>query len=377
LALSVLILVHELGHFLVARKAGIWVEEFGFGLPPRIVAKKIGETVYSLNLLPFGGFVKLHGEADDESLSKPKQAFLNKSLKARFAVIVAGVIMNFLLAGLIFAGINTISGIPTYHEVGQVTVLNVEKDSPAEKSDLKPGDNIKSINKVQVKTTEEFIKIVEEKRGESVEIELLRNGESYSVFVTPRQKEAIEGDFFNKISATLKNFANDEGSIGVAITSKEAEIVYPPLWKRPLVGISYGFSEAVSWGKSIVVGIAKTFVGLAFGIAPKLVGPVGLLFLGTEVAKQGIIDLLNFFAVISVNLAIINILPLPALDGGRLLFLVIEGVIGKKVVPRVEAGIHTVGMAILLLLIFVITFNEVRILISAGSISGFLESVLR
>jgi len=361
LVLSILVLVHELGHFLVARRAGIWVEEFGFGLPPRIIGKKIGQTIYSINLLPFGGFVKLHGEGSDEDLSKPKKAFLNKSKKVRVAVLLAGVFMNFLLGTVAFGVVYSFSGIPK--ETQNVRVVGVAAGSPAQASGLLVGEVIRKVNAISVDSSRKFIEEVEKKKGENIVLEVEKGDSGFReirrVTVVPRETPP-----------------QGEGPLGVAITT--VEVYFPPIWQRPFIGIYYGFKEAVFWGKTVVSGIFEVFSDVTAGQVPKdLAGPVGIFALTSEVYKVGILALINFVGVLSVNLAILNILPFPALDGGRLLFVVIETIFGRRIMPRVEAAIHTVGMVILLIIIFAITARDIRGLISAGSISGFLENVLR
>ncbi|MFH1863736.1 MAG: site-2 protease family protein, partial [bacterium] len=163
LVLSILILVHEFGHFIMARKFGVWVEEFGFGLPPRIIGKKIGETLYSLNLLPFGGFVKLHGEDSEEKIKNPKRAFINKSKKKRLVIIVAGVVMNFLLAIICFGIVYSFSGIP--RDTKNVKVVEVIAGSPAQTAGLIVGDIVKKVGKIDVVKVSEFVKLVEESKG--------------------------------------------------------------------------------------------------------------------------------------------------------------------------------------------------------------------
>lgn len=164
--------------------------------------------------------------------------------------------------------------------------------------------------------------------------------------------------------------------MGVTITA--TEIYFPPLWQRPFYGIYYGFKEAWFWGQTIVVGLWTIITQLFKGQAPQGVsGPVGIFAVTTEAARSGIMTLINFVGVLSVNLAILNIIPFPALDGGRLLFIGIESVIGKKVVPKVEATVHTIGMIILLALLLAITVSDIRRLITAGGINGFINSMTK
>lgn len=356
LVLSILVLVHELGHFIVARRSGVLVEEFGFGIPPRIFAVKAGETLYSLNLLPFGGFVKLHGETTEEGVSYPNRAFLNKSKKVRTSILVAGVLMNFILAIFAFAVVYSFSGIPK--DTGQVKVVEVTSGSPAQVSGIIVGDIVNLVDGKSVTKVSDFVELVEAKKGSKVAIEIERNGEIKKLTLSPRESPP-EG----------------EGPLGVTITA--TEIYYPPPLARPFVGIYYGFKEALFWGGTIIIGLIDIISGLFKGQAPKdLAGPVGIFAITSEAARFGILPLVNFVGILSVNLAILNIIPFPALDGGRLLFVFIEGILGRKVVPKVEGLIHTIGMIILILLILAITARDIQRLISAGGISGFLDNVL-
>jgi regulator of sigma E protease len=351
--LSILIIVHELGHFLVAKRNGILVEEFGFGLPPRIWGKKIGETLWSINLLPFGGFVKLHGELGEDGITNKNRAFLYKSKRTKIAVIIAGVIMNFLLGIVAFAIVYSFSGIP--RETGEVKILDISSSSPAQEAKLIVGDIIKKVDKEDVKNVSEFVLLVENKKGKKVTLEL----QDRKVTITPRS-----------------NPPEGEGPLGVTISS--SEIYFPPVWQRPFYGIYYGFKEAVFWGKNVIVGFSNIFIDLFKGQTPKdISGPVGVFAITTQAAKLGLLSLINLLGIISVNLAILNILPFPALDGGRLLFIFIEKLIGKKIIPKVEAIIHSIGMIILLLLILAITINDIKGLIRAGSISGFLDNMTK
>ena len=357
LVLSILIVVHELGHFIVARRLGIMVEEFGFGLPPRIFGKKIGETVYSINLLPFGGFVRLHGETTEEGVAHPRRAFLNKSKKVRVAVVVAGVVMNFILGVGAFAIVYSFLGIP--RETDLVKVVEIASGSPAQIAGIIVGDTVKSVDKKEITTVDGFVSLIEQKKGKRTTLEVQRDSETKNITITPRESPP-----------------ENEGPLGVVITT--TEIYFPPYWQRPAIGVYYGFKEALIWGGRIVGGFAGIFKDLFAGVAPKdIAGPVGIFAITTQVARGGILELISFIGILSVNLAILNIIPFPALDGGRLLFIGIETFLGRKVMPKVEAIVHTVGMVILLLALLAITANDIRGLIKAGSLSNFVEGVLK
>ena len=358
LVLSVLVLVHEFGHYWVAKKSGVWVEEFGLGLPPRAWGKMIGKTLYSINWLPFGGFVKLHGEdSSEEGHLHTEVAFSHKSKKKRAAIVTAGVVMNFLLAVVLFAVGYTFSGFP--RETTNVKVVDIAKDSPAEVAGFQKDDIVRTVSGESATSNEGFVSLVEKHKGEDVDFGVERGGQLMDIHATPR-----------------KDHPSNEGSLGVVISS--TEIYFPPVWQRPFMGVYYGFKDAYFWGKIVLAGFGKIFTDLAGGTVPKdIAGPVGIYALTTQAASFGILSLLNFMGILSVNLAILNIMPLPALDGGRLLFILIEGVMGKKIVPKFEAIVHTVGMIALLLLLFAITAYDIRRLIEAGGISNFLDFVSR
>ncbi|MFC1625166.1 RIP metalloprotease [Patescibacteria group bacterium] len=361
LVLSFLILVHELGHFIAAKRSGVYVEEFGIGLPPRVFGKKIGETIYSINLLPFGGFVRLHGESSEEKIKYPKRSFLKKDKKTRIKIITAGVIMNFILGIIAFSITYSFSGIPK--DIGQVKVVEIMQNSPAQISGLLVGDIIRKVEDKDVIQIDEFIDLVNEKLDKKVFFEIERNvtgeKEVKKIRMTPRS-----------------NPPENEGPLGVVITSTEN--YYPPIWQRPFVGIYYGLKEAIFWGWAILQGLFSMVSGLISGKVPQDVsGPVGVFAITAEAAKYGILSLINFIGIFSINLAILNIVPFPALDGGKILFIGIEAVTGKKVLPKIENIIHAIGMVILIILLIALTARDIQRLISAGSISGFLDSVVK
>jgi regulator of sigma E protease len=267
-------------------------------------------------------------------------------------VVVAGVIMNFLLAIVAFAIVYSFTGVP--QDTGKIKVVDISANSPAVTAGLVVGDVISKADGKVFTKTDQFISYVSTKKGQKVQIEL-ENGKKLSV--TPRE-----------------NPPAGEGALGVTITT--TEIYFPPIAERPFYGVYYGFKEAVFWGQTIAGGLGSLVTNLFKGQVPKDVsGPVGIFAVTTEAAKNGILTLINFVGILSVNLAILNIIPFPALDGGRLLFIGIETVIGRKVLPKVENAIHTAGMLILLTLLLLITISDVRRLIAAGSIMGFLQSI--
>jgi len=357
--ISVLIIVHELGHFFAAKRAGLWVEEFGVGIPPRLFGKKFGETIYSINLFPFGGFVRLHGENAELKITKPKRAFLTQSKKTRASIVVAGVFMNFFLASLAFAAVYTFSGIPK--ETENVRIVEIAEGSPAMSSGFMLDDVVRKVEGEDVTTNDMFIQALEGRKDEEV-----------TFFV---ERKGAEGLTEIK-SVPRSNPPEDEGALGVKISTIESH--FPPVGERLIKGVYFGFKEALIWTWIVATGLAQMIIELFKGQAPVGVsGPVGIVALTARAASFGVIPLINFAGILSVNLMILNILPFPALDGGRLVFIVIESFIGKKVLPKVENIIHAVGMAILLVLLLAITYKDIKQLIDAGGISGFIENVLR
>ncbi|MBM3205542.1 RIP metalloprotease RseP [Candidatus Shapirobacteria bacterium] len=356
--LSVLILVHELGHFLAAKKAGIKVEEFGLGFPPRAWGKKIGGTIYSVNWLPFGGFVRLYGEDLEESqkLKDKKGAFWQKSKKARATVITAGVLSNFLLAVLIFSVVYSYLGIPT--KTDQIKVVEVFPNSPAAKAGLKSQDIIFKIDDEVLTETDVFIKKIDEKKGQTVNLGVKRQDEELFLTLNPR-REPPEG----------------EGPLGVLIANVEMKKY--PFWQMPVRSTIEGTKEAVAWLVLIVKGLGKMMADLfTQGVVPKdVAGPVGIFQITGMVAKSGFLNVLQFAGFLSINLAVINILPFPALDGGRLVFIIYEVVARRKPKPAIERWVNTAGMALLLCLIFLLTLNDLKRLLGWENFNQFWQKI--
>ena len=358
LILSVLVIIHELGHFLVAKKLGIKVEEFGIGFPPRAYGKKIGETLYSINWLPVGGFVKLYGEDDagggsvkiKDQTSKIKdgdlkRAFFARPLWQRMFVVTAGVIMNFLLAIIIISFLFASQGVPlpTKH----IIVSEVSTNSPAAIAGLLKGDQILSINSKEIRDTSVFISITKKLRGQEVTLQVLRDQKEFTTKLTPRL-----------------NAPKNEGAMGVAITNIE---VKKYSWIEAPI---YGTLEAGKFSWMILSGLGTmVFDFVTHGVKPQgVAGPIGVAQLTGEAVRAGWFAVLWFMALLSLNLAVLNILPIPALDGGRFFFMILELLTGKKVSPRYEAYAHGAGLVLLLGLMAVITLLDVVRLFQGKSI---------
>lgn len=340
LILSILILVHELGHFIAAKKNGVKVEEFGLGFPPRIFSRKIGETIYSINLLPLGGFVKVYGEEYHEKTKNKKRAFVYKKPWQKALIIVSGVIGNLLLAWVLLSYLAT-QGIQV--PTNQVVIEDVQKNTPAQIAGLKKGDIIKAVkfeNKViLVKKPEDLIKIANNKTGKEMLLSI---------------KNTKGEESFVRLSAR-KNYPKNQGPLGVSISATELKKY--PFFQAPIIGIEYTYKYLIL----ILAGFGEllknlfTFQKPAFEIA----GPVGIAQFTGQALKVGQGALLEFMAILSINLAVLNIFPFPALDGGRLAFVLYEWVTKKQINKNFERSANTIGMLILLSFVFIITINDI------------------
>lgn len=341
LILSILVFVHELGHFIVAKKLGIRVEEFGFGLPPRIWGIRRGETIYSINYLPIGGFVKLSGEDVEEEQQivtdplEKRRFFWARSKKERAAVLLAGVTMNFVLAVAIISFIFT-QGVLVSTE--RVHVEKVGEDSPASLAGIQKGDVIVSFADTKVKASDELIRITKEKGGQTVPVVITRDGKEIRLTITPRA-----------------NPPPDQGPLGIVISTME-EKKYP-WYSAPYFGMIEALTMSFQMVTSLLLMIYRLITFQKVGV--EVSGPIGIAQATGQAVKYGVMAVLQLMGLLSLNLAIINVLPIPALDGGRLLFVVLEKFIGKRVKPQAERLAHQIGMIFLLSLILLVTINDV------------------
>ncbi len=334
IGISVLIFIHELGHFLCAKAFGLYVEEFGFGFPPRLFGKKIGETVYSFNLLPFGGFVKIFGERADlndeegkQPQIPPERNFSRQSIWKRFVIIAAGVVMNFflgwvLLSFLFFTGLS-----------GPVIVSDVAVGSPAEAAGFKTGDGL-----VDFRSSTAFVDFVAQHRGEAVTFSILRATTTLSVVATPDLNPAV-----------------GRGALGVAVS----ESGFPELGFFGAIKAGLFTAAQTIW--LIISSLGVLIAGLFVGRAPAqaFVGPIGIFQIAAQSARFGLLHLVQLVALISLNLAVLNAVPFPALDGGRMLFLLIEKIKGSALSAKREMIANAIGFWLLILLMIFVTARDV------------------
>ncbi|MBX9972442.1 RIP metalloprotease RseP [Cytobacillus firmus] len=403
-----LVFFHELGHLIFAKRAGILCREFAIGFGPKVFSFKKDETVYTIRLLPIGGFVRMAGEDpemveikpgyriglildDNEEVSKiilnnkdkyPNarivevedadiehaleikgyvegeeeesiqifkisrsavlvedgtetliapydRQFASKTLGQRTMAIFAGPMMNFVLAFIVFVLIALLQGIPTNEPaLGKLT-----PDGAAYEAGLKEGDLVQSVDGAEISSWSDVVEIIRQNPSEELEFLVERNGQEYTIPVTPKVQD-VEGE---KI-----------GIIGV----------YSPMEKSPLKAITYGAKETYFWTKEIFVMLGKLVTG-QFSI-DALSGPVGIYVSTDTVAKSGIYYLMKWAGILSINLGIMNLLPIPALDGGRLMFFAVEAVRGKPIDRHKEGMVHFIGFALLMLLMLVVTWNDIQ-----------------
>ncbi|CAN5334786.1 RIP metalloprotease RseP [soil metagenome] len=355
-AFSALIMIHEFGHFIVAKKNGVWVEEFGLGLPPRIFGKKFGDTLYSLNWLPIGGFVKLHGETSSDEVVYPDKAFTNKSKPVKIAITLAGIFMNFVLAIICFAIVYSFLGIP-----GKInlTIQNIVPNSPAQIAGIQEKDIVEKIGNYVISSDEDLKNQINKFKGQKVAIELKRNNEVINLEVTP-----------------LANPGPDQGALGIVFSDVQ-ETYFPPIWQRPFVGAWYGLKQTFELSKAVVLGLGSSVQSVSQGVAPKgVVGPIGIIGFFIQFAELGLLPLINLVAIVSVNLAIINLIPFPPLDGSRVALIIAEALTKKKLTPKMEERVYLFGFIVLIGLMLLVTRAEIASVIKSGSLSKYVNSVL-
>ncbi|MBU0535278.1 MAG: M50 family metallopeptidase [Patescibacteria group bacterium] len=377
LVLSSLILIHEFGHFIAARKNGVRVEEFGIGYPPRIWGRKIGETLYSINVLPLGGFVRIAGEEvesdkEEKEYVKDPGSFISKPPRIQALILTAGIIMNTLVAVFLFYIFFFVNGFKSFyipmifdHEFRfgtehsyNTVIFDMTDDSAAKEAGMQIGEAIIRIDGQEIKNIQDEREALMGKSGLSVKIEALdmrdrsyTKIESYTVTPKPNLKpeSASEGD------SIIGVYTGEAKSISYDSTLEK-------IFSGPLHAYNLLSYSLISFGKIIGISVQDKSVG---PVSETMVGPVGVFNIMVSVFKAGgsklALSVIDTLAIISLGFAFSNILPIPALDGGRIAFKVYEMITRKRVKPSFEANVHKVGMYILLGLMLLITLKDLSL----------------
>jgi regulator of sigma E protease len=327
--IGVLVFFHELGHFLAAKAANMYVQEFALGMGPALISVQRGETKYSLRVLPVGGFLRVAGEeASAVGAAIPEtRRYDKKTVLQRMIFVAGGSFMNFLLAALIFASIFMFVGVPS----NQPVLGSVNEGWPAAQAGLQPGDRILRIGDAAIATWPDLQRAITESAGQPLVFVLRRGQQEMSVLVAPQRDQAT-----NRLL------------VGVS-----------PMNERfgPLTAVFLGVREMAGLTAEILSVIGRMLTGR---LPAEGAGPIGMVVMVGEVARTGIANLLSFAAIISIQLGLFNLLPIPALDGSKLVFLALERLRGKPVDPEKENMIHLIGFVLLMVLIVLVTFGDLR-----------------
>ena len=333
LILGVIVLIHEFGHFIFAKKSGIYVYEFSIGMGPRIHkwTRKNDETEYSLRLIPIGGFVQMAGEEIDDDPNVPKNMkFSVKTFGQKFMTVIAGIMNNFILAIVLFFIIALFTGAPQ----NKAIVGEISEDYPAYTSGLQTGDRILKVNGKDASTYDTLALQLQVNNGKTIKMEVERDGKTETINLKPKKVKQDDEEVYK---------------YGFAITDEVQTGFF--------ASVKYAFSKTFSLLHQMILIIGYLITGNLNINA--LSGPVGIFSIVGTAANSGIWSILSLTALLSVNVGLINLLPIPAFDGGRLLFIIIEKIKGKPVDPRLENTIHSIGFFLLMALMILITYNDI------------------
>lgn len=338
LVLSVLVLVHELGHFAAAKRVGIRVEKFSFGFGPKLFSVKKGDTEYLISAIPLGGYIKMAGDEPGEKLTGKSYEFLSRPIWDRFQVIFAGPLLNYVLAFLIFSVIFMFGSPTLTTEVGSLL-----KDYPAEKSGLGIGDKVTKVDGKGVKYWEDMTEIIRKHLDGPIVLTVEKSGKVSDVEIQPIVREVK--DIFGKSTKIAL--------LGIAPSQK-------------IESVRYGFFESFSKGFTKVLDLTavtyKALWSIATGklsVKESMTGPIGIFIITGKAAQMGLIYLFHLMAMLSASLAIFNLLPLPVLDGGHILFLFIEKLRGRPLSVKVQENIANIGVGLLILLTVFIFYSDI------------------
>ncbi|OGW78413.1 MAG: RIP metalloprotease RseP [Omnitrophica bacterium RIFCSPLOWO2_02_FULL_45_16] len=338
IVLSVLVIVHEFGHFIVAKRIGVRVEKFSFGFGPKIFSIIRGETEYLVSAIPLGGYVKMAGDEPGKDLTGKSFEFLSRKIADRFKIIFAGPLLNYVLAFLIFSVIFMFGSPTLTTEVGSLL-----EDYPAKKSGIILGDKILKVDNKDVKYWEDMTAIIHDHLEGPIKLSLERKGETFDLELRPVIREVK--DIFGKSTKIAL--------LGIAPSQK-------------IENIRYGFFQSFGMGlKKLIVLTNLTYKAIWYiitgrmSVKESMTGPIGIFIITGKAAQMGLIYLINLTAMLSASLAIFNLLPLPVLDGGHILFLIVEKIRGKPLSMKAQEIIANIGIGFLILLTVFIFYNDI------------------
>ena len=346
LCLIVLMIIHEFGHFIIAKKFGVKVEEFGIGYPPRLFGKKIGETIYSINLLPLGAFVRIYGE---EGGVDDYRSFANLKIWKRVLIIIGGVAAFWLAAIIIFSIVFAMGAdLPVGDQEvqrltnPQIKVVAVSANSPASEAGLQIGDTLASIkyqaSSIKLDKIKDFQDFTQAHAGEQLDLEISRNGAISNISLTPRE-----------------NPPAGQGAVGIGLERMATLIKKASWYSAPIQGATYTWQTTVSALQGLYITLSDLITGKGVPAGAEFAGPLGITVFLANAASYGAGFFLYFIGMISVFIAIFNLFPIPALDGGKLVFLLLEKIKGKPVSVKIEQWITMSCFVVLIALSLFIT----------------------
>ncbi len=338
IVLSILVLVHEFGHFITAKRLGVKVEKFSWGFGPKLFSVKKGDTEYIISAIPLGGYVKMAGDEPGEKISGQKSEFLSRSVSERFQIIFAGPLLNYILAFIIFSVIFMFGSPTVTTEIGALM-----KGYPAEEYGLIAGDKILAIDGKPVKYWEEMTELIRRHEGPMIKVSIKRGGSDLEKEIRPVVRKTK--DIFGKeTSVTL---------IGIGPSQKIENVRY-----GLLQSIHMGFSKLITLTLVTYKALWSVLIG-QLSVKESMTGPIGIFVVTGQAARLGLIYIIHLMGVLSASLAIFNLLPLPILDGGHIIFLALEKIRRKPLSMRAQEAIANVGVALLILLTVFIFYNDI------------------
>jgi len=347
IVIGILIFIHELGHFLLMKRLGVGVLTFSFGFGPRIIGRKFGETEYQVCVIPFGGYVKPIGEDPKEQVTEEDRArsFLVQPKWKRLSIVIAGSVFNFLLGIAIFFFVNPFAVFPAPSVPTPAVVAGITQGSPAQAADLKKGDAIISIDGESISTWEELSRTIRNSKGRELSIRVKRDNEVFETRITP--------------------IASTEGEQQVYRIGIVGPGSYPTVGPRFEIG--NGFVRTWLVIKITVISIVKLFDG-EIDVRDAIAGPLGIAQIAGQQARKGLLEIISFIALLSVSLGFFNLLPIPVLDGGHLLFLGMEALLRKPLSVKKMEIAQQVGLVLIILLMLFAFYNDLLRMISSGRV---------